>query len=168
MKKLNILIFATCLGFFFIGCAKEPSAQIPNEKKNTVNAKIKNTVKFDNSFDVSIEADADTYEIHTSSISGITLTPKLEGVTDKNIEYQWTIDSDTEMFDTESGPRKKIINLGESVLFVPVAEIGYVAPDKFAKIIKVSLVTKEKNSHKVLTKTELIIEDYSGTYKVKK
>ena len=48
----------------------------------------------------------DTYEIHTSSVSGITLTPKLEGVTDKYIEYQWTIDSDT-----ESGLNKLVIYL---------------------------------------------------------
>lgn len=165
MKKLCILVFAICFGIFLMGCTKEVSTEIPNEKTNIVNAKIETTEK---SFAVSIETDVDTYVAHTSSLRGITLTPKLGGVTDKDIEYQWTIDSDTEMFDTESGPRKGIVNSGESVLFIPVAEISYVESDKLAKVIKVTLAIVEKSSNKVSAKTELLIEDYSGTYKVKK
>jgi hypothetical protein len=49
-----------------------------------------------------------------------------------------------------------------------VAEISYVEPDTFSKEIKVTLTIEEKDSNNVLTKAELIIEDYSGTYKIKK
>jgi len=117
---------------------------------------------------VSIETDVDTYEKYNSSVSGITLTPKLEGSINKDIEYHWTVDSDTEMFDTENGPQKEVINLGDKVKFIPVAEIGYVEKDKLAKSIKITLSVEEKQSNEVLAKTELIIEDFSGTYKVKK
>ncbi len=103
-----------------------------------------------------------------SSVKGITLTPKLEENTDKYIQYHWSIDSDTEMFETPDGPAKAIINLGESVLFIPVAEIGYNKQDNLSKEIKVTLTLEEKDSNNLLAKAELIIEDYSGTYKVKK
>lgn len=117
---------------------------------------------------VSITTDVDTYGLYMSSVRGITLTPYLEGTTEKDIQYHWSIDSDTEMFDSTNGPKKDVINSGESVLFVPVAEIGYSEPDTLSNTIKVNLRIEEKQSSNILAETELIIEDYSGTYKVKK
>ena len=117
---------------------------------------------------VSIVTDVDTYSLYMSSVRGITLTHKLEENTDKGIQYRWSINSDTEMFATPNGPAKEIINSGESVLFIPVAEINYVEPDTLSKVIKVTLTVEEKDSKNVLAKAELIIEDFSGTYKVKK
>lgn len=72
------------------------------------------------------------------------------------------------MFDSPDGSQKEVINSGESVLFVPVAEIGYSEPDTLSNTIKVNLRIEEKQSSNILAETELIIEDYSGTYKVKK
>lgn len=117
---------------------------------------------------VSIETDVDTYGLYMSSVRGITLIPQLEGTTDKDIQYHWSIDSDTEMFDSLDGPKKEIINSGESVLFIQVAQIGYIEADTLSNTINITLSVQEKGSNKVLTKTELIIEDYAGTYKVKK
>lgn len=117
---------------------------------------------------VSIVTDVDTYSLYMSSVKGITLIPKLEGNTDEDIQYRWSIDSDTEMFDTPNGPQKEIINSGESVLFIVVSEIGYIEPNTLSKSINVTLTVEEKDSNNILGKTELIIEDYSGIYKVKK
>ncbi|BCZ48115.1 hypothetical protein psyc5s11_41820 [Clostridium gelidum] len=127
---------------------------------------------------VSIVNDVDTYGLYMSSVKGITLLPKLEETTDKDIQYHWSINSDTkkfkgktldtEMFDTPNGPVKEIINSGESVLFIVVAEISYAKPDTLSREINVTLTVEEKDSNNVLAKSELIIEDYSGTYKVKK
>ncbi len=117
---------------------------------------------------VSITTDVDTYGLYMSSVKGITLMPQLEGDKSNDIQYHWSMDSDTEMFDSPDGPQNEIINSGESVLFIPVAEIGYIEPDTLSNTIKITLVIEEKDSHNVLAKTELIIEDYSGTYKVKK
>lgn len=128
----------------------------------------KENVSQDKALRVSITTDVDTYEANMSSVRGITLIPKLEGETDKDIQYHWSIDSDREMFDSTNGPQKEIINDGEEVLFIVVAEIGYVEADTLSKTINVTLAIEEKGSNEVLAKTELIIEDYSGTYKVKK
>lgn len=117
---------------------------------------------------ISITTNVDTYGLYMSSVRGITLTPQLEGTTDKDIQYHWSIDSDTEMFDSPEGPKKEVINSGESVLFIPVAEIDYNEPDTLSNTIKISLEIEEKDSNNVLAETELIIEDYSGNYKVKK
>ena len=93
---------------------------------------------------------------------------KLEGNTDKDIQYHWSIDSNTEMFDSSDGPQKEIINSGESVLFIPIAEIGYIEPDKLSNTIKINLKIEENQSSNTLAETELIIENYSGNYRVKK
>lgn len=117
---------------------------------------------------ISIATNIDTYSLHMSSVRGITLIPQLEGDTDKDIQYHWSIDSDTEMFKSLDGTQREIINSGESVLFVPVAQIGYSEADTLSNTIKVTLEIEEEGSNKVLTKTDLIIEDYAGIYKVKK
>jgi hypothetical protein len=118
---------------------------------------------------VSILTDIDSYNSDNEpSIKGITLTPSFKGNTDKDIQYHWSIDSDTEMFDTPNGLEKEIVNSGEGVLFVVVAEIGYVEPDTLSKSINITLTVEEIDSNNVLAKTELIVEDYSSTYKVKK
>jgi len=103
-----------------------------------------------------------------SSVKGITLLPKLDENTVKDIQYHWSINSDTEMFDTPNGPAKEIINSGKSVLFIVVAEISYAKPDTLSREINVTLTVEEKDSNNVLAKSELIIEYYTGTYKVKK
>lgn len=120
------------------------------------------------SISLSIETDLDIYELYTSSARGITLTPKVEDISDEDIQYHWTIDSDTETLYTEDGPNKEIINSGESVVFTPIAEISYSEPGKLSNTIKINLSIEEKQSNNVLAETELIIEDYSGTYNVKK
>lgn len=117
---------------------------------------------------VSIESDIDTYEKYQPSVRGITLTPKLDGTTNKDIKYHWKIDSDTEMFYTESGTKKEIINSGEPVLFVITAEINYARTNGLSKSTNITLAVEEKDSNNILAETKLVIEDYSGTYKVKK
>lgn len=133
-----------------------------------VSCEVQESINKSKPLSISIATNVDTYSLHMSSVRGITLIPQLEGDTDKDIQYHWSIDSDTEMFKLADGTQKEIINSGESVLFVPVAEIGYIEPDTLSNTIKVTLSIEEKGSNKVLTKTELIIEDYAGTYKVKK
>lgn len=59
---------------------------------------------------ISIITDVDTYGLYMSSVRGITLTPQLEGNTDKEIQYHWSIDSDTEMFDSLDGAQNEVIN----------------------------------------------------------
>jgi len=49
-----------------------------------------------------------------------------------------------------------------------VAEISYAKPDTLSREINVTLTVEEKDSNNVLAKSELIIEYYTGTYKVKK
>ena len=49
---------------------------------------------------------------------------------DKDIQYHWSTDSDPEMFDSPDGPKNEVINSGGSVLFIPIAEIDYIQPDK--------------------------------------
>lgn len=116
----------------------------------------------------SIITDVDTYGLYMSSVRGITLTPQLEGNTDKDIQYHWSIDSDTEMFDSLDGPKNEVINSGKSVLFIPISEIDYIEPDKLSNTIKINLKIEEKQSSNTLAETELIIGNYSGTYRVKK
>lgn len=117
---------------------------------------------------VSITTDVDIYDHDSDSVKGITLMPQLEGSTDKDIQYHWSIDSDTERFSSQDSSKKEIINLGESVLFVSVADVGYAEADTLSNTIKITLAIEEKDSNNTLAKTELIIEDYSGIYKVKK
>ena len=149
MKKLTFLLISLLM-FLFVAC----------ESQDSINKS--------NSLSVSIITDIDTYSLCMSSVRGITLTPQLEGVTDKEIQYHWSINSDTESFYLPSGTQKEVINSGESVLFVPIADIGYSEPDKLSNTIKINLRIEEKQSSNILAETELIIEDYSGTYKVKK
>lgn len=117
---------------------------------------------------VSIGSDIDTYEKYQTSHHGITLTPKLNGTTNKNVKYHWKIDSETEMLHTEGGSKREIINSGEPVLFVVTAEINYVPTNSISRSINVSLTVEEENSNNILAETKLIIDDYSGTYKVRK
>lgn len=149
MKKISFLLISLLI-FSIVSCESQGSI---NKAK---------------SLSVSIITDVDTYGLYMSSVRGITLTPHLEGTTDKDIQYHWSTDSDTEMFNSLDSPKKEIINSGESILFVPVAEIGYSEPNKLSNTIKVNLRIEEKQSSDTLAETELIIEDYSGTYKVKK
>ncbi|MBC2580150.1 hypothetical protein [Clostridium sp. DJ247] len=169
MKKLIICVFVMCIMASFVGCAKKVDSQVNYE--NTLSQGNLESVKAtmeDTPLSVSIESDVATYEKYTSSVRGITLTPKLQGSSNKEIVYHWTINSNTEMFDTKNGPQKEVTNSGESVLFVCVAEISYIKPNTLSKSINITLSVEEKNSKNVLAKTDLIIEDYSGTYKVKK
>ena len=149
MKKISFL-FISLLMFSIVACESQDSI---NKAK---------------SINVSITTDIDTYGLYMSSVRGITLTPKLEGNTDKDIQYHWSIDSNAEMFDSSDGPQKEIINSGESVLFIPIAEIDYIEPDKLSNTIKINLKIEENRSSNTLAETELIIENYSGTYRVKK
>jgi hypothetical protein len=149
IKRLSfLLIFLLILSF--IGCGAQQSIS----KTKPLSA--------------SIVTDVDTYSLYMSSVRGITLIPKLQENTDKDIQYRWSIDSNTEMFDTPNGPAKEIINSGEPVLFICVAEISYHEPNTLSKSINATLTVEEKDSNDVLAKAELIIEDYSGIYKVKK
>lgn len=122
----------------------------------------------DNGLKVSIVNDVDTYALIMSSVRGITLTPKIDGETDKTLVYHWKINNDTEKFQTPEGDKTELINEGEPVLFVGGPEAGLSSSEKLTKRIKVTLTIKEKDTDNVLSKAELTIEDYSGTYKVKK
>jgi hypothetical protein len=146
MRRLSFLVVLSLL-FLFVACDTPQS--ISNTKP----------------ISISIVTDVDAYALYMSSVKGITLTPKLEEDIDKDIQYRWSINSDTEMFATPNGPVKEIINSGEPVLFIPVVEIAYVKTDILSKEIKVTLTVEEKDSNNVLAKSELIIEDYSGLYK---
>jgi len=122
----------------------------------------------DNNLKVSIVNDVDTYALIMSSVRGITLTPKIDGETDKTLVYHWKINNDTEKFQTPEGDKTELINEGEPVLFVGGPEEGLGSSEKLTKRIKVTLTIEEKDTDNVLSKAELTIEDYSGTYKVKK
>ena len=149
IKRLSYLVIFLLL-FSFISCSAPKNISKPKP------------------LSVSIVTDVDTYGLYMSSVKGITLLPKLDENTCKDIQYHWSINSDTEMFDTTNGPAKEIINSGESVLFIVVAEISYAKPDTLSREINVTLTVEEKDSNNVLAKSELIIEYYTGTYKVKK
>ena len=145
MKKISF-IFISLLMLSIVSCESQDSI---NKAK---------------SINISITTDVDTYSIYMSSVTGITLTPQLEGNTDKDIQYHWSTDSDPEMFDSPDGPKNEVINSGGSVLFIPIAEIDYIQPDKLFNTIKINLKIEEKQSSNTLAETELIIENYSGTY----
>jgi uncharacterized protein YcfL len=91
VKRLSFLLICLLL-FLFVACGAPQS--ISKTKP----------------LSVSIVTDVDTYSLYMSSVRGITLKPKLEENTDKDIQYRWSINSDTEMFATPNGPAKEIIN----------------------------------------------------------
>lgn len=72
MKKISF-IFISLLMLSIVSCESQDSI---NKAK---------------SINISITTDVDTYSIYMSSVTGITLTPQLEGNTDKDIQYHWLI-----------------------------------------------------------------------------
>lgn len=121
----------------------------------------------DHDLTVSIDHDIDTYSFAMSSIRGITMTPIIEGRTNKELIYHWNTNNDTQSFMYLEDIQTEIINNGEPVLFIggPEADMnGY----NLTSPVRVTLTLKEKDTDKILAKDELVLTRENLLYTVKK
>lgn len=121
----------------------------------------------DHDLTVSIDHDIDTYSFAMSSIRGITMTPIIEGTTNKELIYHWNTNNDTQSFMYLEDIQTEIINNGEPVLFIggPEADMN---GSNLTSPVRVTLTLKEKDTDKILARDELVLTRENLMYTVKK
>lgn len=166
MKKL-IYILSIVTTLLMVGC----------------NIKDNNSVKVEDNINnqatkelaVNIEADKEKFSSMDYTTPWITFMPKLEGATDKEIEYHWIIENEitgdrefyAEQFIKEDvGGTIEIVNSGEHVelgLFAIVCYVDNNTVSEFSIILKI----EEKGTDNILAEDKLVIENRAGEYKIK-
>lgn len=181
MKRVVITLFI--LGMILtLGCSKVEKVEFYNEKNAS---ELENNNARDN-YVIEKESksiDDNEEEIKVSIKSnkrnffneGVKLTPVIDGEIDKEVQYNWIIESknyiDGEFYNSETnlegfvgnkGPLREIINDGESIEFALYAEVSYI--DGAYSENKVILQIEEKDTGNILGRDELIIENRQGMY----
>lgn len=165
MKKL-ICILSIVTIFFMGGC------NIKDKSNDKVEDNINNQATKELS--VNIEADKERFSSMDYTTPWIIFMPKLEGETDKEIEYHWIIENEiasdrefyAEQFIKEDvGGEIEIVNSGEPVELGLFAEVSYIenAVSEFSIILKI----EEKGTDNILAEDKLVIENRAGEYKIK-
>ena len=159
MKKITCAI-SIILIFLLVSCNVETKENIKYEETKELS--------------VQIEADKENFSMMDYTTPSITFTPKLEGETDKEIEYNWIIENEIafdrefyieQFIKKEGGGDIEITNSGEPVELGVFAFVSYVenAVSEFSIILKI----EEKGTDNILAEDKLVIENRAGEYKIK-
>ena len=99
----------------------------------------------------------------------ITLTPKIKGEYDKELQYHWIIknDNDIEGFILpEKNLQKEIINSGEPVKLGLFALVNWVEGTVIE--FKVNLQVEDKETSEIIATNEITIKNNQGIYTIKR
>lgn len=98
----------------------------------------------------------------------ITLTPKVKGEYNKELEYHWILENDDDFegfIVPDKGPQKEIINLGEPVELGLFAKVEWV--EGTIKEFKVKLQVEYKETSDIIATNEIIVVNKEGVYSIK-
>lgn len=114
-----------------------------------------------NTYEVYIRTDRISYDVSSSSVQGITISPELK-TNDKNLEvqYYWSTTNGAFVGTTD----KEIVNTGEPLVWSAISDKSKSAPSDAT----ISLTVKEKKTGKTLGISNLTISGKGSVYTVKK
>lgn len=149
MKKVIRSIILSILLIGLVGCQIKTE---DNTHKDSLSVEIIATNDDSNSFDG----------------MPITLTPKIKGDYDKELQYHWILENDDEVEGfvvSEKGPQKEIINVGQPVELGLFAMVEWVEGTVIE--FKVKLQVEDKETSEIIANNEITIENNQGTYSIK-
>lgn len=148
MKKVIRSIILSILLIGLVGCQIKTE---DNTHKDSLSVEIIATNDTSNSFDG----------------MPITLTPKIKGDYDKELQYHWILESDDDVEGfavSGKGPQKEIINVSQPVELWLFAMVEWVEGTVIE--FKVKLQVEDKETSDIIANNEITIENNQGTYSI--
>lgn len=112
---------------------------------------------------VHITTDIDSYELKSSSVQGIKMSPQLESDVDiDEVQYRWITTDGSFIDPLTASSKKEIVNTGDSVLWSAISNTDTQLPSS----IDITLKIETKKNNDVIAETKITVQRDNDLYKI--